>query len=387
MAANDQTRTLIPLGTYQWPVRPTEDTVRRIAGGLWQKLRRTKSAEPFISDDAFQDENRKSPDQRVASPATGDLLREIDTTLSQWISNQEPASWLRLIVLPPCDQNNLVRSWAVNNNYFIAEPPPRDSLTQGNSIQAISGKANGRLIVVPQLECWFLRHRNGLKQVRCLLSELAAVQQHCVVSCNSWAWTLLKKAANAEAVLPTGLTFESFQATRLRDWLFEQTLKTDNAGCKFRLAKSGEDLFERTKDRQTTHPFFKKLAAQSLGIPWVAWHLWRQSIRLESLQHDKAEPGIPAEKTVWLTSLDDFPLPTSNIDSVHLILHALLIHGCLTTNQLASVLPNDNDIEALPALVKNGCVIHEEANYRCSPAAYPTIRSALNDAGYPTDQL
>ncbi len=25
--------------------------------------------------------------------------------------------------------------------------------------------------------------------------------------------------------------------------------------------------------------YLKKLAAHSLGIPWVAWHLWRRSLR------------------------------------------------------------------------------------------------------------
>jgi hypothetical protein len=65
----------------------------------------------------------------------------------------------------------------------------------------------------------------------------------------------------------------------------------------------------------------------------------------------------------------------------------LLLHGSLSAEHFNAVLPTLDDPNLLVTLVSRGFVDWDGELYRCSPLAYPTIRRALGDAGYPTDQL
>src|SRR5699024_11435617 len=80
------------------------------------------------------------------------------------------------------------------------------------------------------------------------------------------------------------------------------------------------------------------LAAKSLGIPWVAWHMWRHILReeLEVKEDEKLAEKIAAKQaeeehsktrlTLWVAALNEYSLPSNAGDDSLLILHALLLH-------------------------------------------------------------
>lgn len=387
MNSSDDFPTFNPIGNYQWPIRPTEATLRRLAGNLWRTFRGKDEPDPFISDESLRWTNRSQLNQIAAPPACGPLLHELQATFADWINDREPSNWLQLVVLPPCDQNNIVRSWAVVNKHVILEPPSRDSILDPSSEFALPEIEGDGVIVVPRLEHWFLRHHQGLREVRALLGQLSQLQRHCVIGCNSWAWQFLAKAASAGAVFPCGLMFQAFDATRLRSWFGGLASDGDEGGKTFRSSLTGEDVFAAIDKKETPSEFFHQLAARSLGIPWVAWHLWRRSIRLGPEQEPDTEPLIADEETLWIAALEDFEMPSQDVEAALLVLHALLIHDSLTTEQIEVVVPGIGGVNVLASLVKAGFVLRESDLFRCSPAAYPSIRTRLNDTGFPIDQL
>ncbi len=387
MEPTDRIRTFNPVGKYEWPARPTEESLRRLTGKLWQTFRRAEEPDPFISDESLRWTNRTRLTDIAAPPACGPLLQEMEATFVDWIADNEPSHWLQLVVLPPCDQNDIVRSWATVNEYVILDPPSRDSITDPNSEFELPEIKGDGVIVVPRLEHWFLRHHNGLREVRALLDQLTQLERHCVVGCNSWAWAFLVKAASAEAVFPCGLMFQAFDAARLRRWFGELASDGDESGQTFRSSMTGNDVFAAVDEEETPSKFFYQLAARSLGIPWVAWHLWRRSIRLGPEKTADVKPMFADEETLWIAALEEFEMPKQDVESALLVLQALLIHDSLTAKQIELVTPNIGGVNVLASLVAAGFVLRESERYRCSPAAYPAIRTRLNDAGFPMDQL
>ena len=145
-------------------------------------------------------------------------------------------------------------------------------------------------------------------------------------------------------------------------------------------------------DGELEHDYFLHLAARSLGIPWVAWHQWRRSLR--SGLEEKDEPTEAPEQeskddqqTLWVAALEDYSLPGEKSDIALLVLQALLIHGGLTAEELRLVIPVIGDSNILVALRNAGLIENRDGQFTCLAAAYPAIRSGLITAGFPKDQL
>ena len=370
---------------------PAEELFRRYLGRVMALVRRQET-KPFIAADQLQRATIERLDEIVAPPACGPLLTELDRTIKLWLNESPMASCLKLVVLPPCDQNNLVGTWAKQAGHRVLSPPPRSTLT-GPGDPDIPDLAGEGILVVPRLEDWFLRHQDGLRSVRTLLAALPAVKRPVVIGCNSWAWVLLRKAAGADLVLPDAVTFRAFDAARLHGW-FSELGKADATGqVRFRLPKSGEDVLAQDETGKLKSDYLQTLAGRSLGIPWVAWHLWRRSLRSDSIESVVGDAAAavserePGEQTLWVAALEEYALPGADEQTALLVLHALLIHGPLAVAELRSVLPTVGESNILPTLTKAGFLERSGDRFSCRPAAYPAIRNGLTSAGFPKDGL
>ena len=102
------------------------------------------------------------------------------------------------------------------------------------------------MLVLPALEAWFLRTSGGLDAVRDLLGALSRTERRCVVGCNSWAWSYLCKAADAQSFLPPALTFQAFGADELRRWF--GAMSPARGRARFRISATGAGLFAEPGD-------------------------------------------------------------------------------------------------------------------------------------------
>ena len=382
-----------PVTDYKRPAMPTEETFRR----WWRQVRMFAKGdeEPaFERPDMLQSATLEQLDEIVAPPACGPLLRELDATLHDWIADPSPPIWLRVVIMPPCDEMAVVEAWAREHGHQVLAAPERDDLVSGRGVPPPDLDGEG-LLVIPQLERWFLRSRVGLGTVRALLARLVQLERHCVVGCNSWAWEFLAKAASVNIMLPPGLTFVAFDAGRLRTWFAELAAADGTHEVVFRLPKTGEDVLGLDHKGKPKSDYLEKLASRSLGVPWVAWHLWRTSLRAAREKADgngedngrEPKDKRANERTLWVAELEDYPLPTGHEQDVLLVLHALLLHGSLTAAELAEVLPAGNWQAVLPALLRIRLMEKAGEGLRCAPGAYPAIRDELAGAGFSMDHF
>ena len=188
----------------------------------------------------------------------------------------------------------------------------------------------------------------------------------------------------------------------------------DGGGTTFRLASSGVEVFPQGEG-DAPKVFFQRLAAQSRGIPWVAWWLWRESLRVrreepdaqsedgEEEQEDEGEvrrePGeeaaidaaargrAHAPDEVFVRPPEALVVPDRHAPDELLMLHALLIHDALTPERLYDVIPTMRDTSIVASLMQAGLIERDGDRVRVRPAAYPAIHTGLLEAGFPQGAL
>lgn len=382
----------LPIGTFEPPVVPRDEALKR----FWTRFRhllRREDDQPFIADDRLQRSTLEILDGQRSAPPCRPLLEELELTLGDWCREPVPTRWLQLILLPPGDENDLLAQWAGEQGHTLVPSPEPAALLAGED-DGFALEAEG-VLVIPRLEPWFFRHRRGLVSIRRLLERLGELQQHCVIGCGSWAWAFLCKTVDAHLFLPEPCSFLPFDEKRLHHWFAEISAQQALEGYRFRQTRDGRDILAVDEQGHPVSDYFRRLAARSRGIPWVAWHIWRRSLRsrIEAEQSEEAheirhdETSLAAdEQTLWVIALEEFSLPGSGDSDALLILQALLIHDSLDREGLVQVLPTAPS-GMLQALEGAGFIERQDSRYRCSPAAYPAIRSGLATAGFPTGEL
>ena len=377
------TRQFIPLSDYQTPALATEASLRRLLRDASRVVSR-KTDDPVMAADRMRRTAEGILDDLAPPPVCAPLMKEMDDTFLGWTGTPVPDAWLRLVVLPPGDPDRLVETWARRNGHRVVDPPLRsDLVTTGApglaTLRNLDPKGQG-VLVIPRLERWFLRHRNGLGHLRGLLDWLGGLERHCLIGCDSWAWSFAQKAASAETRLPAPQTFAPFDAARLHAW-FDALREEEGETRVFRLAATGEDVFATDGDGTPECNWFTNLAARSHGIPWVAWAFWRHSLRYGLEKDDGEEPpqdAAPAgEDTLWIVEPKERTVPVQSDRAATLILQALLLHGPLTMAELDAVLPMPHLVDGIPALVTAGLMRREGDTLLIVPAAYPEIREAI----------
>ena len=378
----------IPLADYTAPALATEASLRRLLRHAREVVGQHVDADPVMDTGDMRRTGPDTLDALAPPPACGPLRDELDETLLAWSGTPDPEQRLRLVVLPPGDPDDLIASWARRHGARLVEPPLRsDLVTPGppalSTLRNIDPGGTG-ILVIPKLERWFLRHRNGLGHLRGLLDWLATLERPCLVGCDSWAWSFARKAADADRVLPPPLTFAPFDATRLHAW-FDALREEEGETRPFRLAATGEDVFATGDGDAPACDWFTSLAARSYGIPWVAWSLWRRSLRRELPEGETDDP--PETDTLWIAEPDMRSLPDSPDRAPLMVLQTLLLHGPLTLEELRAVLPMPHQTGVVPALVTHGLARRDADTLRIVPSAYPEIREAIAANGIARDVI
>lgn len=392
--SHDENPCFGPLSDYRVPAMPTRDTLQILLTRGRELLRR-KPEGPLIDDARLRSSTLDMLDEAAAPPACGPLIAELQTTLGDWVDSDPQAQRIRFIVLPPGDRNYVVASWAEQHGHAMLEAPARDAIL-GAAPDALPKLDGDGLLVVPALENWFIRHRDGLWLIRALLDRLAELDRRVVVGCNSWAWQYLVRAVRADAVLPAPLIFQPFDAERLHAWFREISTASTREPMQFLEASSGDDILALDNEGQP-HDRLYSLAARSHGVPWIAWRLWRRSLRRripeddgEERDTDAAPPEVEDDHahTLWVIALQEFALPGRGSDDSLLLLHALLIHGPMEPARLADVLPFTGAGNTVNGLLAAGILEYDEQDrLACTPEAYPAIRTGLTTAGFPIAEV
>ena len=390
-------RKFVAYADYVAPPLTAEVATRRLFGWLWRQFDPPENAETFVAPELLRVASRRRLNQIAAPPACGPLLDDLDETFASWLADADRDSTRQLVLLPPGDANGLLRAWADETELCMLTPPTREELFTQAGLEHVDRQVGHlreaeSVCVVPQLEDWFLRCSGGLACIRRLLRGLADRERPVIVGCNTWAWSLLVKAVRADLYFKTPLTFAPFSQHRLADW-FEE-LSEHGAGIVFRMASTGQTIIDPDDESASPAGYFEKLAAESFGIPWVAWSRWRKSLRhtreqteLPAPPDNGPDPTTERRRTLWVEPMGELMLPLGYETPAAFYLHALVIHGKLTAGELDRVCPSVGDEDILQGLMNVGMVQQTDEHWSIEPAAYPDIRRNLGSAGFDEPRL
>ncbi len=378
-----------PLSEYKIPSAPAQQTIRRKLARLWRNVRPTEAEELTPND--LKTAGAEILDEVAARPDVGPLVKILDANLAEWLGTAHPKRWITAVVLPPCEEFGIVEQWAEQNGFAVTPEPSAQEILKGD-LRCLPEMKGDRPLVIPRLERWALRHHHGLKLVRELLMRLDSIERHCVVGCNSWAWLWLSEVADASVRLPRPLTPEAFDGARLDRWFHELADRSKKRDVVFRRSDNGERVLSKPDAPASSgNDYLKSLAAISRGIPWVAWQLWRQSMRTGP--DEESEEKLAEKNTrscIWIKPLADVGLPKfsgTSHSAALFVLQTLLLHGRLSLDLLREVLPSLDAFAALHRLEEEGFVAREAGEYRVQSAGYPAAREALLHAGFPMDAI
>lgn len=139
--------------------------------------------------------------------------------------------------------------------------------------------------------------------------------------------------------------------------------------------------------------FLGKVASYSLGIPGVAWAVWRHSLGLGPAPKEGEDAAPPEEvHTMWVTPWEylNFPrVPEENRGRLALILHTLLLHRGVSNQVLPELLPGlatqlGQDLQRLRAA---GLVEMDEKVWRVSALGYPVVREFMQRKEFLVDAI
>ncbi|WP_298913210.1 hypothetical protein [uncultured Algimonas sp.] len=369
------------LGKYDWPSTPVNRGLDRLREAVRPLLNRGDAS--GIDTGRLERPSQALLDDLSEPPAHQPVVSELDATLSGWLDAPENGPRHQTIVLPPCDREDLLGRWAGDRGL------PVFGLDRGVGELDALDTASAEPLVVPKLERHFLRTRDGLVRMRILIDRMARMERSLIVGCNSWAWQFLRKSCEIDLVFSDPVTFRAYDRERLRAWLGTLAhAPADETALCFRAAATGRDVFGNGDGEAEVSSFMTDLAKRSLGIPWVAWHLWRDSLRTEIPIHDDEDAMRDCKpNTLWVAELQSPSVPSRSDQNALLILHALLIHGGLTDDQIVQTVPLVTYTNVLSSLLRGGLIDETDGLYRCHPAAYPAVRDGLKNNGYPVDVL
>ncbi|MGJ8560715.1 MAG: hypothetical protein ACSHX3_10805 [Litorimonas sp.] len=376
-----------PLGKFEWPSTAVNRGVDLALSQLRKKFRRSDK-DVGIDPKTLLPAPTELLDRVCEPPAHSPLIGELDATLSSWLADEAASDKVQTIILPPCDREDLLEQWSKAN----------DLQTFGTDRKMAELDAfddpKASPLVIPKLERRFLRTRSGLHDVRQLLDRLSVMERRIIIGCNSWAWQFLRKSCEIDLIFAAPITFQAFNKERLRLWLGTLALDpADGANLCFRSVSSGQDVFGNGEGEAEVSEFMTELAKASIGVPWVAWHIWKDNLHVaNSVDADgdtivSAKAEADPRDTIWVTDISPPSVPDRSDQNALLVLHALLIHGGLTQDQIMQTVPLVTYTHVLASLVRAKLIDCMDGLYRCRPTAYPVIRDGLNDSGYPVDIL
>lgn len=386
---------LIPLDDYERPAGPTVNQLE----DWFQSVRKKfvdRDSEVTVTDDQLSKASIESIRSFTTEPDCAFVFQALDQAYTQWMDTASPDDPLRLLVFPPCDRSNRVACWAERNQIEILEAPDRTELLSTDMPEVAIPIGDGPL-VIPNLEKWFIRHRRGLRHIRALLTALQSSSRLCLVACSSWSWVYLKKSVNADLVLPAPQSLAPLDSEFLGNWLLDLLSDDSDQPVVFRDYKDGKKILTREEDGTIADNFLQQLADDSSGIPWIAWQLWRRSLRTEAESEEEEEEntdkpdatkdtgqqssGHDEEKVFWVVRSRQPTLPREHERAACLLLQALLIHGSLPENMLSSILPSLGESNLIVAMIRSGFIERHNGEVRCLATAYPTIWTSLENSG------
>lgn len=394
----------VPLDHYTRSVDPARDAMREGILGLLDHLRKSEiTSEAFLTRTDLEsvpsylmERVAAHPDWTVQTPA-------LNQALGAWAREEQPASPIQVVIgAPHSGVPVALAAWAKELGWRLVVAPTYEQILEGGEgwLDQFSHHQE-KPLVIPRFEHLYLRHHAGLSLVRRFLDRLWSTKRRCLIGCDSWAWSYLTRALQIDTLVPQPNTLAAFDHEHLRTWLQELASRAERFRVVFRQTDNGHFVLPPAVSRESGETgevtdYLQHLAAFSRGIPGVAWVTWRYSLQYENDEaaQVKAQENAEQERrlTMWVKTWSQLNLPElpRPVTQPHLfVLHALLLHGGLTPQGLAQVLPLSaaEVTESIHRLRPGGLIETAGDRYQVTAMSYPIVRKVLSQEGYLVDAI
>lgn len=403
----------IPITDFRRPTAALHETMRYSGQSWLSRLQpRLFSQRQFFSMPPYLL-------NRVAPPPDSDqIITALETAVQGWQLAKEGDQAIQMLVGPPgSGVEQATITLARQNGWQLMGAPSMRQILQGGDawLDQVTRSALAPL-VIPRLGKCFLRHQEGLELLSKLLDWLQTTRRRCLIACDSWAWTYLKKTLQIDVMVPTPLVLAPFDGAKVQFWLPFMANKIHNGRFTFRQTEDGKLIFPLAEmyDRAVAHyrgpgqieqygdwvsvpQFFRQMAAFGRGLPGVIWQLWRQSLELTA----EGKGGVPKQEhpldndkryTVWVQPWSRLQLPVVPVGlgtNESLVLHTILLHGGATASLIADLTPlSHNEVRRILKMFWHAHLLEKDEDLWQVPLlAYPAVRNFLANEGYLVDDF
>lgn len=391
----------IPAADYNTPDQPAAEKVKMGLASLFDRF--------WLGSSPASEEEQKverSPlreamlDEILPLVSWEEAAANLQTTLDPRFAESPLRQFAQAVIgAPGSGVREVVRCYGdqVGGRIF-APPEPERLLRPDSDFWQEVNRDDTTVLVIPELERFYLRHADGLELIRQLMERLW--HSHCpvIVGCDSWAWAYFCKVLRIDAVFRSPLVLNALDGDALWSWLRpiprgRFVVRADwNDEVIFPI-ETGADAAKEEEDGSSKNgkppyqgaPYFQTIAALSRGIPGVAAALWRKC--LCDGEANQAQEGNEPKNThqgvsIRVRALDRVSLPSLNSKAATreaVVLHTLLLHAGLSTSFLLRLVPFPpaEAMGTLSSLNAAGMVSEIEGFWSVPPLAYPQVRAFL----------
>ncbi len=404
----------IPLREYHSPGFPVRAAVRKEMASFWYRLHPVAQLQRYK-----QNNMRTIPpyllERAVPEVNTWQNICPLKTALQHWQHTQNEKDGVQVIVAPPgSGAESAVVALAKQQGWQMIGPPSAEQILKGGDAWLTRVQADGLVpLVIPALGKCYLRHQEGLYLMSRLLDWLQVTRRRVLIACDSWAWAYLVQAMQINVMLPEPWVLAPFDGRRLQFWLPSLSRRIHKGRFVFRNAADGRltfpmaDRYEQDMNHlseqeelygQWVSPsyFVRQLAAYSRGLPEIAWRIWRHVLQVrQDVALDKTAVLADASDkrfTLWVPSWSQVQLPMvpapMGTDECF-VLHTLLLHGGMTADLLADLLPLSYTQvrRILHFFAESDLLAKQGQQWHVTLLAYPSVRQFLAQEGYLVDDF
>jgi len=143
-------RSLIALGDYCRPAAaPAHHAVERLGDRVRRLLGRDSA--DAVQDDRLRRERAVALQDSIPAPGFDGIVHALAASLHDWRADPSSASRIRVLVLPPCERQDLMRQVAGRHALAVLDPPPRHALNGGSRTPIAEPGGESDIVVVPRL--------------------------------------------------------------------------------------------------------------------------------------------------------------------------------------------------------------------------------------------
>lgn len=350
---------LVGLGSYRAPETRPSNRVRDLVRRVRKQVERYGDEDQGLVPEDLEQVNSPIFGSKTWDALDQHLFSLMDTAFAEWIGNGQSAHRVRACIALPSAPPDFFGRWAAANEY--------------RAVSTVEGLGDPGFAVLPALGLLMDRSFSGLARLRDFCTQLEASDTKILICGTSVQWAFARRVSPLDLIVSDAWAVPPFGAEAIAG-----LIKLEHGDRVFKSRQSTQDILERS-DGSLEDDYLGDLVAEVCGCPWAALQVLENSIT--------RVPEDAEQSTTWVGRPDWPLLPRSYEREARFLLHALLIHGRLSPEDMVRFLPMRLPEGLVRALIRKTFLrTAQDGATEITPHMASCTLRLLADAGFPVDE-